>query len=212
MKYFKFYVEDFIIGTNYMTPEEVGLYVRMLCFQFDKGKLTNDKKRLSQMFGGEITDEIISKFQVDESGMLFNKRLLEEKEKASDKIEKLKQNGLKGALKKWKSPDVLPEIDSNVQYKFKIRDEKVTMLPSEYIKTYHISFLELLLMRNKFSSELKESILSDVFSSFDTEYHFYDFSNQNHVKNAFKSIFKKKVDEIQKQKPKFSIHGSTSFD
>lgn len=212
MKYFKFYIDDFIIGTSFMSNEEIGTYIKMLCYQWDKGKLPNDKKILSKMFAGEVTDQIISKFSIDENNFLFNQRMMDEKNKADSKIEKLKANGLKGASKKWNQPEILPDIEPDKQMKFRIRDEKIYINPSEYIKSYHGSFIEVQLMQIKISPEVKISILSDVFSQFDSEYSFYDFSNQNHLKNAFKSILNKKVDELKGKKQKLSIHGSESFD
>jgi len=35
-----FYFQDFLVGTEFMTDEEVGKYIRILCHQADKGPLT----------------------------------------------------------------------------------------------------------------------------------------------------------------------------
>jgi hypothetical protein len=35
-----FYTQDFLVGTLTMTNEQVGKYIRLLCLQHQKGKLT----------------------------------------------------------------------------------------------------------------------------------------------------------------------------
>ena len=35
-----FYFQDFLVGTEFMTDDEVGKYIRILCHQADKGVLT----------------------------------------------------------------------------------------------------------------------------------------------------------------------------
>ena len=78
---FLFYSADFIIGTSFMTDEQIGKYVRLLCFQHQTG-------HLSEFFMLQVCktkDEIIfSKFKVDDQGLYYNERLdLEVKRRTS---------------------------------------------------------------------------------------------------------------------------------
>ncbi len=37
---FLFYYQDFLVGTTFMTLEERGAYITLLCYLADKGKIT----------------------------------------------------------------------------------------------------------------------------------------------------------------------------
>ena len=75
-----FYTSDFLTGVMFMSNEQVGKYIKLLCMQHQQGRLSeedffsicnrNDKK-------------IIQKFIVDKDGYYFNKRMEEEIEKRS---------------------------------------------------------------------------------------------------------------------------------
>jgi uncharacterized protein YdaU (DUF1376 family) len=78
---FQFYVDDFIGGTHYLSASSVGVYVRLLCFQFAYGLLPSCKQRLAKIAGvnddefAECWDELRDKFVSDGNGHLLNKRL-----------------------------------------------------------------------------------------------------------------------------------------
>ena len=40
LKQIPFYYQDFLVGTEFMADEDTGKYIKMLCYQADKGKLT----------------------------------------------------------------------------------------------------------------------------------------------------------------------------
>ncbi len=75
-----FYYQDFIFGTQFMSDEEVGQYVRILCQQYDRGhlppKLVQDICKASA-----IPQKIADKLLVDESGFYYNERADKEKER-----------------------------------------------------------------------------------------------------------------------------------
>ena len=48
---FPFFHEDFLSGTAYMSPEEVGIYVRLLCYQWQKGGVPSDEEMLFRIAG-----------------------------------------------------------------------------------------------------------------------------------------------------------------
>jgi len=69
-----FYTSDFLSGTFTMDDAQVGKYIRLLCFQHQKGKLT-EKDMLSICKAYDV--EIWSKFVV-EDGLYYNERMLNE--------------------------------------------------------------------------------------------------------------------------------------
>ena len=90
---FLFYPSDFLIGTMDMTDEEVGIYIRLLCRQHQKGYI-------KPKFMENLSDEILSKFQQDKDGNYYNKRLKDEITKRTKYAESRKINGAKGGRPK----------------------------------------------------------------------------------------------------------------
>jgi uncharacterized protein YdaU (DUF1376 family) len=79
---FLMYPEKFLAGTNFMSNEQVGIYIRLLCYQHQIGHLS--EKQIAQICGGQIDDEVMSKFTVDSEGKWYNEKLQEvQKERAS---------------------------------------------------------------------------------------------------------------------------------
>jgi hypothetical protein len=69
-----FYTSDFLSGTFTMDNEQVGKYIRLLCLQHQKGKLTQkDMLSICKAYDVEIWD----KFKV-EDGLYYNERMLNE--------------------------------------------------------------------------------------------------------------------------------------
>jgi len=103
---FQFYPDDFIGGTCDLSAKEVGAYIRLLCFQWSKGKIPSDRNKLSRIAGTAVTDEVLSKFP---DGM--NQRLESERIKQSEHREAKKKAGENGAKKRWQNhstPIILP--------------------------------------------------------------------------------------------------------
>jgi hypothetical protein len=69
-----FYTSDFLSGTFTMDNEQVGKYIRLLCLQHQKGKLT-EKDMLSICKAYDI--EIWDKFKL-EDGLYYNERMYNE--------------------------------------------------------------------------------------------------------------------------------------
>ncbi|CAB4141750.1 hypothetical protein UFOVP426_38 [uncultured Caudovirales phage] len=69
-----FYTSDFLSGTFTMDNEQVGKYIRLLCLQHQKGKLSEkDMLSICKAYDSEIWD----KFKV-EDGLYYNDRMLNE--------------------------------------------------------------------------------------------------------------------------------------
>jgi uncharacterized protein YdaU (DUF1376 family) len=71
---FLFYASDFLTGTMFMTNEQVGLYIRMLCAQHQHGGRIDTNVLRTQCDGITNGIQVFNKFEHDESGS-FNPRL-----------------------------------------------------------------------------------------------------------------------------------------
>lgn len=96
---FQFYAADFIVGTAAMTAEDVGVYMRLLCYQWEHESLPDDERALSQLAGTrkKISSFVLSKFTKGDDGKLRNARLESERKKQADFRESRKTN----ARKRW---------------------------------------------------------------------------------------------------------------
>lgn len=69
---FLFYTSDFLTGTMLMSDEQVGKYIRLMCYEHQHGRLSEqDMMKICKTHD----EDVFSKFGVDESGMYFNERL-----------------------------------------------------------------------------------------------------------------------------------------
>jgi uncharacterized phage protein (TIGR02220 family) len=67
-----FYTSDFLTGTLTMTDEHVGMYIRLLCLQHQKGRLTEkDMLYICKTY----VEDVFNKFTKDASGKYYNKRM-----------------------------------------------------------------------------------------------------------------------------------------
>lgn len=92
-----FYPEAYLVGTIFMTYEQKGKYMDLLCFQHQKGHLT-EEEMLSVC--GTKDSRIFDKFEVDDQGKYFNRRMEEEKERRAKYTAALRANGEKGGRPK----------------------------------------------------------------------------------------------------------------
>lgn len=110
---FQFYADDFIAGTSDMTNEEVGVYVRLLCYQWSKGAIPSDTDRLNLICCGNAKPHAIAKFGLCEDGMLRNERMEKERSKQAAFREKQAENGKKRWLGNAKPvPSLMPNACS----------------------------------------------------------------------------------------------------
>lgn len=110
---FQFYAQDFLTGCTYLTNEEIGMYIKMLCKQWTDGNIP--KKRLGFLLGFEwvsLSDELRSKF-IDYGEYVMNERLEKEREKKLNFREKQAENGKKGGRPKKNEPSTSIENTEN---------------------------------------------------------------------------------------------------
>lgn len=90
---FLFYPNDYIGGTMGLTFEQKGAYFDLLMMQFNRGHMT--KHMIGQVLGQRYEDiwaAISDKFNVDDEGLYYNKRLEVEQQKRKAFTDSRKQN------------------------------------------------------------------------------------------------------------------------
>ena len=86
---FLFYSSDFLTGTMFMDNDQVGKFIRLMCAQHQKGRLTQ-KDMLKICVTHD--EDIFSKFAVDGAGLYYNERLEQEVEKRKAYSESRRNN------------------------------------------------------------------------------------------------------------------------
>jgi uncharacterized protein YdaU (DUF1376 family) len=98
---FSLYAKDFVTGTSTMSLQEVGAYIRLLCYQWDSGSVPNDAKERSRIIGcsrsqeRELWNRVGKKFLLA-NDVFLNERLEEERYKQAERSQKLSANGKLG--------------------------------------------------------------------------------------------------------------------
>jgi uncharacterized protein YdaU (DUF1376 family) len=93
---FDFFPDDFIAGTYHLPAEAVGIYVRLLCYQWNNGSVPSDENELARVAGVDADAmrthmrTVMLKFMLDECGVLKNARLEQERAHKLSVIEKSK--------------------------------------------------------------------------------------------------------------------------
>lgn len=92
---FLFYSQDFLTGVSDLTKEEIGQYIVLLCIHHQKGRLK--LKQMIAVLGCEPSEEVLDKFEKDEEGLYFNRRL----ELEANKRKSYRQKQSERAKKRW---------------------------------------------------------------------------------------------------------------
>ena len=125
---FLFYSSDFITGTLELTNEEVGQYIKMMCYQHQKGHLSVE---LINRLIPNISDFVLQKFVQDKQGNYYSKRLDEEIEKRSKHKEKQQVNGSKGG--RPKKPNENPNETQEQPKRKPLENENEVVIENEDI-------------------------------------------------------------------------------
>ena len=96
---FQFYPGDFLVGTMGMTNEEVGIYIKMLCIDWEKDGIENTGSicRMLRCRANKL-EVPLSKFVLQDDNRYRNLRLLSEREKQGERKRKMADNAKLG----WK--------------------------------------------------------------------------------------------------------------
>jgi len=111
-----FYSNDFLSGTYTMTNEQVGKYIRLLCLQHQKGKLT-EKDMYYICTTYEV--EIFGKFERD-GEYYFNKRMFDEAEKRKKYSESRKKN-----ISKRYETTYVEHMENEIENEDVIKEERI---------------------------------------------------------------------------------------
>ena len=122
---FLFYSNDFLTGTMFFTHEQKGKYITMLCVQHQSGHLS---EKIVLDICGKFDEEIMNKFEKDEQGLYFNKRLDEEKVKRNKFTESRRKN-----LKSCKNNITTSHMVSHMENENENRNIDINSI-KEYIK------------------------------------------------------------------------------
>lgn len=121
LPYFPFYVSDFKGATDYLDPEDVGLYIRMLCLLWESPtcsfpndfNLIKRKLILRNNNHDEKLRYILKEFFTVKRGKYIQKRLMQEYVNAKDTFKKHSSAGIAGA--KAKALKKKEKLSSNEQ-------------------------------------------------------------------------------------------------
>ena len=102
---FLFYTSDFLTGTQFMSDEQVGVYIRILCAQHQHGHLSERKMQqlCRGIAGADAVQEVMCKFERDADGNFYNARLDQEINKRKEFAEKQRDK----AKKRWRDKDAV---------------------------------------------------------------------------------------------------------
>lgn len=202
-----FYYQDFLVGTEFMTDDEVGKYIRILCHQADKGVLSESQvKRICRT--ETIPCAIIEKLSRDEEGNFYQHRMKIEKEKRVKHIEHQRNN----ANKRW-NKDVchgnatampLENENENINEDVNINREEV----KKEKKNKHAEFVSLTDAEyNKLCNEHTEQNAKVFISILNN----YKGANGKRYKSDYLAILNWVVDKSKKEGKYIGAMGEESF-
>lgn len=111
---FQFYPADFLVGTAHYTMEEVGAYIRLLCYQWEHNRIPIQPEKICRLAGAEkysrIIDMVTEKFVQTSPGFLQNERL----EQTRSEQQKHSAEQSERAKKRWENnTEVIPKSYRN---------------------------------------------------------------------------------------------------
>jgi uncharacterized protein YdaU (DUF1376 family) len=104
---FQMYSNDFLVDTLDWSIEEIGIYTRLLFYQWTNGSIPDDTKRLARIAGCGTqkfianSKKVLSKFVKINEGYLQNERMEFERLKQAQYIENQREKGKKRAEERW---------------------------------------------------------------------------------------------------------------
>lgn len=119
---FLFYPSDFLTGTMFMTSEQIGIYIRLLCSQHQHGGVI-DKISFNSLVGN---NEIIkSKFTEIDLGF-YNERLANEMEKRNKKSNNISK-AVKEVWEKRKDSNAIPLKNDGIPKESQKKAKRIPM-------------------------------------------------------------------------------------
>lgn len=112
---FPLYVDDFIGGTVDLSQDDVGAYIRLLCYQWNRGCIPVDPSVQARLAGGCVSVAVLAKFSVGEDGNLRNLRLESVRSQKDKFIELQREKGLLSAEKRRLEQERLNRGSTEIQ-------------------------------------------------------------------------------------------------
>ena len=91
---FLFYTQDFYVGTAFLTHEQTGKYIRLMCAQHQHGRLSEE---MILQICGDLDKSVLQKFSIDENNLYYNVRL----ETEIEKRKRFSESRRKNIKKRW---------------------------------------------------------------------------------------------------------------
>lgn len=150
---FLFYSSDFLTGTSFLTNEQIGMYIKLLCLQHQSGRL---KEKDMMKICGRYDEDIFDKFTKDSDGQYYNVRLDEEMNKRQAYSESRRQNRKKKDM--LNISDTYDKHMENVNVNVNVNTVELIVYSEEYLK-----FNEWLKNNAPSVLKLKEPITEDQY-------------------------------------------------
>jgi uncharacterized protein YdaU (DUF1376 family) len=197
---FLFYSSDFLTGTMFMTDEQVGKYIRLLCAQHQKGILS-EKDML--MICKTHDQDIFDKFDAVEGGFL-NKRLSDETERRKN-YSKSRSENRKGKHINNISKTYVQHMETETENVIDndIKDNNYVTVANE--KVNHVRVIEFYEPQlNGTQKEYNLPAWKPLVNSWFFQHLQENFKDNDHLKNSFKKwyITRSRTNGHQKERKK----------
>ena len=189
------YTSDFLSGTFTMSDEQVGRYIRLLCLQHQKGKLT--EKDMQSICKGYDCD-VYEKFDLID-GFYINKRMYEEAEKRSKFTESRRKNASAKHM-----PNHMENENENINEN---RNRNVLVYPSSEFQNLWDEWIDYKKEehRDKYkSTKTEQKAIDNLVKLSEGNYKIAEEIVNNSIANKYKGLFKP-IHNTQKQAPKNKI-------
>lgn len=189
------YTSDFLSGTLTMSDEQVGRYIRLLCLQHQKGKLT--EKDMQSICKGYDCD-VYEKFDLID-GFYINKRMYEEAEKRSKFTESRRKNASAKHM-----PNHMENENENINEN---RNRNVLVYPSSEFQNLWDEWIDYKKEehRDKYkSTKTEQKAIDNLVKLSEGNYKIAEEIVNNSIANKYKGLFKP-IHNTQKQASKNKI-------
>lgn len=119
---FLFYPSDFLTGTMFMSHEQIGIYIRLLCSQHQHGGVI-DKISFNSLVGN---NEIVRAKFIEIDLGFYNQRLADEMEKRNKKSNNISK-AVKEVWEKRKESNAIPSKNNAIQKESKKKGNRILM-------------------------------------------------------------------------------------
>lgn len=142
---FLFYPSDFLTGTMFMSHEQIGIYIRLLCSQHQHGGVI-DKISFNSLIGN---NEIVRAKFIEIDLGFYNQRLADEMEKRNKKSNNISK-AVKEVWEKRKESNAIPSKNNAIPKESKKKGNRILM----GIVNVNVNEIEDYFVLNGYSKEL----------------------------------------------------------